>query len=218
MCNDNSVNYVSECLLSYTDWSGLPFPSPGDLPDPGTELRSPALQADSLPFEPSGKSNIQNHHRLCQIQPHQKNIGQETLCLPGSSEGPSSIGVVLPAGHTTAASCSCWYWLCPQVKGESRCEPPWLKSPMLQRRHPFSEQLHWCDLQGSRNTYSLTSRVILDESLQAVASHQVFISVQFNHQKPFWPQAVCEWLSRVGFFVTPWTVALQALLYVRFSR
>ena len=30
-------------------WSGLPFPSPGDLPDPGMEPRSPALQADSLP-------------------------------------------------------------------------------------------------------------------------------------------------------------------------
>ena len=33
-------------------WSGLPFPSPGDLPDPGIEPRSPALQADSLPSEP----------------------------------------------------------------------------------------------------------------------------------------------------------------------
>ena len=30
-------------------WSGLPFPSPGDLPDPGIKPRSPALQADSLP-------------------------------------------------------------------------------------------------------------------------------------------------------------------------
>ena len=29
-------------------WSGLPFPSPGDLPDPGIEPRSPALQADAL--------------------------------------------------------------------------------------------------------------------------------------------------------------------------
>ena len=29
-------------------WSGLPFPSPGDLPEPGIEPRSPALQADSL--------------------------------------------------------------------------------------------------------------------------------------------------------------------------
>ena len=31
------------------DWSGLPFPFPGDLPDPGIEPGSPALQADSLP-------------------------------------------------------------------------------------------------------------------------------------------------------------------------
>ena len=33
-------------------WSGLPFPSPGDLPDPGFEPRSPALQADALTSEP----------------------------------------------------------------------------------------------------------------------------------------------------------------------
>ena len=33
-------------------WSGLPFPSPGDLPNLGTELKSPALQAESLPSEP----------------------------------------------------------------------------------------------------------------------------------------------------------------------
>ena len=36
-------------------WSGLPFPSPGDLPDPGIKLGSPSLQADSLPSEPPGK-------------------------------------------------------------------------------------------------------------------------------------------------------------------
>ena len=33
-------------------WSGLPFPSPGDLPDPGIKPRSPALQAEALPSEP----------------------------------------------------------------------------------------------------------------------------------------------------------------------
>ena len=33
-------------------WSGKPFPSPGDLPDPGIEPRFPSLQADSLPSEP----------------------------------------------------------------------------------------------------------------------------------------------------------------------
>ena len=36
-------------------WSGLPFPLPGDLPDPGIKPRSPAWQADALPSEPPGK-------------------------------------------------------------------------------------------------------------------------------------------------------------------
>ena len=35
-------------------WSGLPFPSPGDHPDPGIEPRSLAWQADSLPSDPPG--------------------------------------------------------------------------------------------------------------------------------------------------------------------
>ena len=37
-------------------WSGLPFPSPGDLPDPGIEPRSPASSADALPSEPGNQS------------------------------------------------------------------------------------------------------------------------------------------------------------------
>ena len=41
-------------------WSGLPFSTPGDLPDPGIEPRSPVLQADALSSEPPGKSNIFN--------------------------------------------------------------------------------------------------------------------------------------------------------------
>ena len=36
-------------------WSGLPFPSPGDLPDLGIEAGSRTLQADALPSEPPGK-------------------------------------------------------------------------------------------------------------------------------------------------------------------
>ena len=40
------------------DWGGLPFPSPGGLPNPGIEPVSPALQADSLPSEPPGKALI----------------------------------------------------------------------------------------------------------------------------------------------------------------
>ena len=37
-------------------WSGLPFPSPGDLPNPGIKPRSPALEADALTSEPPGKT------------------------------------------------------------------------------------------------------------------------------------------------------------------
>ena len=47
-------------------WSGLPIPSPGDLPNPGIQLGSPALQADSLPAEPSG-SLISGLHSLILI-------------------------------------------------------------------------------------------------------------------------------------------------------
>ena len=46
-------------------WSGLPSPPPGDLPDPGIEPASPALEADSLPTEPPGKPS--SCESLCQI-------------------------------------------------------------------------------------------------------------------------------------------------------
>ena len=75
-------------------WSGLPFSSPGDLPDPGTEPRSPALQADTLPSEPPGKSlemcwgliveNLENIDKCERSSPKQKllrnsNSQRETL-------------------------------------------------------------------------------------------------------------------------------------------
>ena len=40
-------------ILQATVWSGLPLPSPGDLPDPGTKPGSPALQAHYLPSPPA---------------------------------------------------------------------------------------------------------------------------------------------------------------------
>ena len=45
---------LSMGLLRQEYWSGLPFPSPGDLPDPGLKPRSPALQADALPLSHQG--------------------------------------------------------------------------------------------------------------------------------------------------------------------
>ena len=44
-------------------WSGLSFPSPEELPDPGIEPRSPALQAEALPSEPPGKP-LNTHNNL----------------------------------------------------------------------------------------------------------------------------------------------------------
>ena len=45
---------LSVRFLRQEYWSGLPFPSPGDLLDPGIELDSPALQTDSLPLSHLG--------------------------------------------------------------------------------------------------------------------------------------------------------------------
>ena len=42
-------------------WRGQPFPSPGDLPDPGIKSRSPALQANPLQSEPQGSCQLTNH-------------------------------------------------------------------------------------------------------------------------------------------------------------
>ena len=51
-------------------WSGLPFPSPGDLPNSVIEPGSPALQADSLPSEPPGKpSHMSNALQLYVLEP-----------------------------------------------------------------------------------------------------------------------------------------------------
>ena len=43
-------------------WSGLPFPSPGDLPDPGIEPTSPALAGGFFTAEPLGKTNVLSRH------------------------------------------------------------------------------------------------------------------------------------------------------------
>ena len=65
-------------------WSGLPFPSPVDLPDPGIEYESLAL-ADSLPFEPPGKPQI------CIAAAAAKSLqSSPTLCNPIEGSPPGS--------------------------------------------------------------------------------------------------------------------------------
>ena len=50
-------------------WSGLPAPSPGDLPNPGIEPKSPTLRADSLPSEPLGKPRLFVNYLAMTINP-----------------------------------------------------------------------------------------------------------------------------------------------------
>ena len=61
-------------------WSGLPFPSPGNLPDPGIEPRSPSFQADALTSEPPGKP----HEASC-LSPSQQDAWAHGIKLPHST-------------------------------------------------------------------------------------------------------------------------------------
>ena len=63
-------------FFSQEYWSRQPFPSPGDLPNPGIEPRSPTLQTDSLPSEPPEKLGVLYY-------PPQKE-GGALLLLPSS--------------------------------------------------------------------------------------------------------------------------------------
>ena len=51
----NPMDYTIHAIFQARILEWMPFPSPGDLPNPGVEPRSPTLQADSLPAEPQGK-------------------------------------------------------------------------------------------------------------------------------------------------------------------
>ena len=65
-------------------WNGLPFPSPGDLPDPGIKPASPAWQADSLPSELPGKLP------RCVVQSNADKVPASSGSWPFSFERPLS--------------------------------------------------------------------------------------------------------------------------------
>ena len=64
-------------------WSGLPFPSPGDLPDPGIEPGAPALKADALTSEPPGKHSCASPILPIHPSPHLSVLA--TISLPSKS-------------------------------------------------------------------------------------------------------------------------------------
>ena len=61
-------------------WRGLPFPPSGDLPDPGIEPGSPALQADTLLSEPPEKPLRTPSYRMCIFKPHWLHRASENPC------------------------------------------------------------------------------------------------------------------------------------------
>ena len=58
LCDPMDCSHQAPLFMGFSSqeyWSGLPFPSPGDLPEPGIKPRSPVLQADALTSEPPYK-------------------------------------------------------------------------------------------------------------------------------------------------------------------
>ena len=51
-------------FFKHVFWSGLPFPSPRDLPNPGIKPRSPTLQTGALPSEPPGKPKFYKYYTI----------------------------------------------------------------------------------------------------------------------------------------------------------
>ena len=63
-------------------WSGLPFPSPGDLPDPGIKPRSPALQADALPSVSIEELQVSSKKALIHIVNNYLSVSVKHASLP----------------------------------------------------------------------------------------------------------------------------------------
>ena len=87
-------------------WSGVPFPSPGDLPDLGVEPRSPALQADSLPTELQGKPQKRPETKSARTQGHRNKLGLGRKCdgKPFKSFKLGKLGLICLKGHSDCCS------------------------------------------------------------------------------------------------------------------
>ena len=82
-------------------WTELPFPSQGDLPKPGIELRSPVLQAYSSPSEPPGEPQALNSQRSPFLTFHIHST--EVLCIHQALDAKTT-GDVLGAVDMVSAS------------------------------------------------------------------------------------------------------------------
>ena len=113
--------------------NGLPFPSAEDLPNPGIELGSPALQADALPSEPPGKSQIEamtglvfvsicfltrhGHSLPCVLGPVVAQMVKKSVCNVGNPGSIPGLGRSPGQGHGNPFQYSC------------HVESPWAEKP-----------------------------------------------------------------------------------------
>ena len=124
-------------------WSGLPFPSPRDFPDPGIEPRSPALQTDYLPSEPQGKPKSLPAAAAKSLQ------SCPTLCDPKDGSPPGSpVPGILQARTlewVAISFSSAWKWKV-KVKSLSSVRllaTPWTAAYQAPLSMGFSRQEYW---------------------------------------------------------------------------
>ena len=122
LCNPWTVAHQALPSMGFSRqeyWSGLPFPSPGDLPDPGIEPRSPTLQADALTSAPPGEphktpklSKMGAFQKKFQMPARWEQLSgrvrhqQRSHCLGEAIRIlPSVTGLVIP-GHSWSSRCT----------------------------------------------------------------------------------------------------------------
>ena len=109
-------------------WSALPIPSPGDLPNPGIEPQSPALQADSLPSELQGKPWTKLNWCIIMRFPGGAR-GKEPDCQDWLQEmWVQSLDREDPLEEGMATHSSILAWTIPWIEGPSRLQSRGLQS------------------------------------------------------------------------------------------
>ena len=152
-------------------WSGLPFPSPGDLPNPGIEPRSPTLQADALIYAPPGKplntrivsQKTSYRDTELQIQVLTSKISREER-KPGSKKGEEA-GEGGERGGLSDVSCHLQiprhYGTLPWASREGRTGTwPYQKSDQTRTRIRVASQEEVISLQSSAQAEGPSTRFL----------------------------------------------------------